>query len=241
MGSFKVIPAMDLMDGRCVRLVQGDYERKTVYENDPVELAKTFLDAGLDWLHVVDLDGAQSGKPENLSTVEAIANTGIHVELGGGLRRKEHFLLAINSGVDVLILGSLLVGAGRKELKEWSADFPGVLAAGIDARNGFVSVHGWKATTNIRAVDLIKIVEKSGFNRVIYTDINRDGTLSGPNLEELKKIVEHTSLPVIASGGISGVEDIWAVKEYASHGVSGVIVGKAFYDGKITLEELSQC
>ncbi|NOZ04513.1 MAG: 1-(5-phosphoribosyl)-5-[(5-phosphoribosylamino)methylideneamino]imidazole-4-carboxamide isomerase [FCB group bacterium] len=241
MESFRIIPAIDLIDGQCVRLLRGDYQQKTVYQRDPVELAKAFLDAGLDWLHVVDLDGARTGQPENLETVEAIAKTGIKIELGGGLRGKEHFIRALDSGVEALILGSLLVNATDAELEDWSASFPQKFIAGIDAKEGKVAIHGWNTTTTVAAVELVKKAERQGFLRVIYTDIARDGTLAGPNWEELERIARQSALPVVASGGISGMDDIRKVREYASLGVTGVIVGKAFYEGKITIEDLKQC
>lgn len=241
MKPFKIIPAIDLIEGRCVRLLRGDYKQKTVYRQDPVELAKAFLDAGLDWLHVVDLDGARTGRPENLASVEAIAKTGIKVELGGGLRERAHFTRALDSGVEALILGSLLVNATDAELEDWSASLPRKLIAGIDAKGGRVAIHGWNTTTVVKAVDLVKKAERHGFLRVIYTDIARDGTLAGPNWEELESVARQSALPVVASGGISGIADIRRIQEYIPYGVVGVIVGKAFYEGKITIEDLKQC
>jgi phosphoribosylformimino-5-aminoimidazole carboxamide ribotide isomerase len=241
METFEVIPALDLLAGRCVRLTRGDYRRKTVYRRDPVEQAGLFLEAGLEWLHVVDLDGARSGRPVNLDIVAAIAATGIRVQLGGGLRRKEHLEQAFDSGVEIAVIGSLLVSAGEDRLREWAADFPGRLAAGIDARHGRVAVHGWRSTTSVRAVALGKQVAGYGFSRVIYTDISRDGTLSGPNLKGLKVLAANTSLPVFAAGGIGGIDDLRRVRECEPWGVRGVIVGKAIYDGRISLEELRQC
>ncbi|UCH63754.1 MAG: 1-(5-phosphoribosyl)-5-[(5-phosphoribosylamino)methylideneamino]imidazole-4-carboxamide isomerase [Fidelibacterota bacterium] len=240
MGNFKAIPAIDLMDGRCVRLVQGDYDRSTKYPQEPVELARLFLDAGLDWLHVVDLDGARTGKPIALATVKALATTGIGIELGGGIRTSDHIQQALNSGATNVILGSSLM-SNRDDLPRWLDRFPGQLVAGVDARKDRVAVHGWQETTTVPALDLITRLEDIGFRRVIYTDIATDGTLAGPNLEGLRAVSRSTRMDVTASGGIGSVADIRAVADLAGLGVTGVIVGKAFYDGRISLEELATC
>ncbi|MCH7612426.1 MAG: 1-(5-phosphoribosyl)-5-[(5-phosphoribosylamino)methylideneamino]imidazole-4-carboxamide isomerase [Candidatus Marinimicrobia bacterium] len=240
MSHFKVIPAIDLIDGKCVRLIQGDYSQKTIYNTDPKTVANQFLDAGFDFVHVVDLDGAKAGKPMNLSTVEKIASTGITIELGGGLRNESHLKQAVNAGAKDLILGTKLLDQGPV-ITEWTKLFPGRLVAGIDAKNGLVAVHGWGKTSSITAVELVRKIESLGFSRVIYTDIQRDGMLSGPNIEQLKSIAEITKLPVIASGGVSSFEDIENIKSLVDLGVEGVIVGKAIYEGKLTLQELIQC
>ncbi len=240
MEPFKVIPAIDLMDGRCVRLVQGDYSRSTTYPRDPVELARLFQGLGLDWLHVVDLDGARAGRPENLATVQALAATDIGIELGGGIRTVEHIQQALDSGVRDVILGSSLM-SNWDDLPRWLDRFPGRLVAGVDARDGQVAVHGWQETTAVPALELIARLEGLGFVRVICTDIATDGTLAGPNLDQLQDVACSTGMEVTASGGIGSVADIQAVAALAGLGVTGVIVGKAFYDGKISLEELAAC
>ena len=240
MGNFKVIPAIDLMDSQCVRLVQGDYSRRTIYPQNPVELARLFLGAGLSWLHVVDLDGAKTGQPENLAVVEALATTGIGIELGGGIRTGDDIQAALDHGARQVILGSSLMER-QDELSDWLERFPGRLVAGVDACNGLVAVHGWQDTTSIPALELIAQLEEMGFERVIYTDIATDGMLTGPNLVQLEEVACRTRMEVTASGGISSVADIQAVAALAKLGVTGVIVGKAFYDGRITLEELAAC
>ncbi len=240
MNNFKVIPAIDLIDGKCVRLTQGDYSQKTIYNSDPKTVALQFLDAGFDFVHVVDLDGAKTGKPINLATIEKIASTGITIELGGGLRDESHLQSAINAGVKDLILGTKLLNLGPV-IKKWTKLFPRRLIAGIDAKNGLVAVQGWEKSSSITAVELVKKIEVLGFSRMIYTDIQKDGMLTGPNIEQLKSIVEITQLPVIASGGVSSLEDIENIKSLVSLGIEGVIVGKAIYEGKLTLRELSQC
>ena len=240
MESFKVIPAMDLMDGRCVRLVQGDYQRRTTYTDDPPALAEAFLAAGLDWLHVVDLDGARAGRPVNLETVALLAATGIGIELGGGLRTAAHIRQALDSGAQQVILGSsLLSQAGQ--LPQWLSTYPREIVAGVDARNGRVAVHGWQDTTTTTAKELIASLEELGFDRLIYTDIQADGTLQGPHIPQLRAVAQATHLAVTAAGGIGSVADIQAVMALQSAGVTGVIVGKAFYDGRISLEELAAC
>ena len=240
MERFRVIPAIDLMDGRCVRLVQGDYDRSTRYPQEPVELAQLFQSVGLDWLHVVDLDGARAGRLVNLATVKALAATGIGIELGGGIRTAEHIQQTLDSGAAHVILGSSLI-SNRDDLPRWLDRFPGRLVAGVDARDGRVAVHGWQETTTVPALDLITRLEEIRFRRVIYTDIATDGTLAGPNLAQLRSVARSTRMEVTASGGIGSVADIQAVAALARLGVKGVIVGKAFYDGKITLEELAAC
>jgi phosphoribosylformimino-5-aminoimidazole carboxamide ribotide isomerase len=240
MERFRVIPAIDLMNGRCVRLVQGDYHRSTTYPQEPVELARLFQSVGLDWLHVVDLDGARTSRPVNLATVKALAATGIGIELGGGVRSTEHIQQAVDSGAEHVILGSSLM-SNRDDLPRWLDRFPGRLVAGVDARNGKVAVHGWQETTTVPVLELIARLEELGFRRVIYTDIATDGTLAGPNLAQLRAVAESTQMEVTASGGIGSVADIQAVADLAGLGVKGVIVGKAFYDGRISLEELAAC
>lgn len=240
MSSFKIIPAIDLIDGKCVRLIQGDYTQKTVYNADPEATAKQFLDAGFDLVHVVDLDGAKAGEPKNLKSVESIAATGIKVELGGGLRTKEHLYAAINAGAGDLILGTKLLHIGP-EIDEWIYLFSDRLVAGIDAKHGLAATAGWEEVSTISAIDLIKQLGDKRFTRVIYTDIQKDGMLTGPNLEQLKIFADASLIPTIASGGVGSLDHISEIKTMEKIGVAGVIVGKAIYEGKISLKELSQC
>ncbi len=240
MESFKVIPAMDLMDGRCVRLVQGDYQRRTTYTGDPPSLAEAFLAAGLDWLHVVDLDGARAGHPVNLETVALLAATGRGSEMGGGLRTADHSRQGLDRGAQQVLLGYSLLSQAEL-LPRWLSTFPSRLVAGVDARNGRVAVHGWQDTTTTTAKELVVRLEELGFDRLIYTDIQADGTLQGPDIPQLRAVARATHLAVTASGGIGSVVDIQAVMALQSAGVTGVIVGKAFYEGRISLEELAAC
>lgn len=237
---FKIIPAIDLIDGKCVRLIQGDYAQKTIYNADPRSTAEQFLDAGFDLVHVVDLDGAKDGEPKNLKSIEDIASCGITIELGGGLRTKEHLTSAINAGAQDLILGTKLLNIGSV-INEWVSIFPNQLVAGIDAKNGLVAVEGWEETSTVSAIDLIKQFGEKGFKRTIYTDIQRDGMLSGPNLEQLKSFAEYSPISTIASGGVGSITDIQNIKSLSMNNINGVILGKAIYDGKITLKELSEC
>tara|TARA_B100000700_G_scaffold330500_1_gene457073 strand:- start:35300 stop:35893 length:594 start_codon:yes stop_codon:yes gene_type:complete len=196
-----------------------------------------FLDEGLDLIHVVDLDGAKNGKPCNLSIVEMISSTGITVELGGGLRTIQHFREADNAGVTDFIIGSNLT-EGSNVLREFSKEFSGRIVAGIDARHGLMATHGWEKNTTLTIEEVVRKIEILGFSRIIYTDINKDGTLAGPNMKQLKIMCETTDLPVIASGGISRVQDIQMVKTL---GTAGVIIGRAFYEGKITIQDMILC
>ena len=240
MEKFKIIPAIDLIDGKCVRLIQGDYAQKTIYNADPKSTAEQFLDAGFDLVHVVDLDGAKDGEPKNLKSIEDIASCGITIELGGGLRTEDHLTSAINAGAQDLILGTKLLNIGSV-IDEWVSMFPNQLVAGIDAKNGLVAVEGWEETSAVSAIDLIKQLGEKGFKRTIYTDIQRDGMLSGPNLEQLKSFAEYSPIPTIASGGVGSITDIQNIKSLSMNNINGVILGKAIYDGKITLKELSEC
>tara|TARA_Y100001934_G_C12296581_1_gene747716 strand:+ start:511 stop:1227 length:717 start_codon:yes stop_codon:yes gene_type:complete len=237
---FKVIPAIDLIDGKCVRLTQGNYNHKTEYNADPADLALSFLDAGISFIHVVDLDGAKIGSPQNLATVEKIAKTGIEIEFGGGLRKLSHLVCAIESGVRDLILGSKLISDGN-EIQEWIEQFPGRLVAGIDVKDGYIAVSGWKKTSSISAIDLVQTVTQLGFSRIIYTDIATDGMLLGPNLEQLQSISQSSSIPVTASGGVGNIFHIQSVKQLVHLGIDGIIVGKAFYEGQITINEMASC
>ncbi|MFC1583846.1 1-(5-phosphoribosyl)-5-[(5-phosphoribosylamino)methylideneamino]imidazole-4-carboxamide isomerase [Candidatus Neomarinimicrobiota bacterium] len=240
MVSFKIIPAIDLMEGQCVRLLQGDYKTRNDYDYDPVDLARIFLNAGLDRLHVVDLDGAKAGRPMNLDTVTAIAETGIQIELGGGIRTEKDIQHALDAGAKEVILGSTLIEQ-RTQAPRWVTCYSNRLVAGVDVRQGRIATHGWQKTTQQSVSQFVAWLEEIGFRRLIYTDITTDGTLSGPSLKQLETVARSTRIEVTASGGIGSVEDIQAVKKLQPHGITGVIVGKAFYEGKISIKELAAC
>lgn len=231
-----VIPAVDIKNGECVRLYMGDKDRKTVY-GDPVEMADRWCRLGAQRLHVVDLDGAFQGRPVNLDIIAEICRcVSIPVEVGGGVRSLETIELLLEAGVQWVILGTVLL-EDRGLSSESARKFGGRLIAGIDAKGGKVAVKGWEEGTSVDALDLARWCEDQGFSSIIYTDITRDGTLTGPNLEETAGVAGYVSIPVIASGGISCVEDILRVAKLEPLGVEGVIVGRALYDGRVDLEE----
>ncbi len=229
-----IYPAIDLKDGKCVRLVQGDMSRDTVYNDDPAAQALEWVQSGFNWLHIVDLDGAIEGIPKNHSAVRAILkDIDIPVQLGGGIRNESQIEHWIEAGVSRVILGTAAVR--NPELVKWAChQFPDQIAVGIDALDGEVMVDGWVDGSNIQAVELARLFEDAGVAAIIYTDIDRDGTGKGVNVEATIKLAEATSIPVIASGGAGSLADIEAVKAASiSHGLNGVIVGKAFYDKRI--------
>jgi phosphoribosylformimino-5-aminoimidazole carboxamide ribotide isomerase len=227
-----IFPAIDLKDGKAVRLTKGVMESAKVYSDEPYELAKRFEEMGAEWLHIVDLNGAFAGEPKNLDQIEKIRkNTDLKIQLGGGIRDEETVKRYTDLGIDRVILGS--VAAKNPQLVMQLADNYRV-AVGIDAKNGYVAIDGWDKTEGIKAVELAKIYENSKIECIIATDISRDGMLSGLNIEFILDIQKASNKPVIASGGVAGEEDIKKVKE---NGIYGVIIGKAFYEGKIDLEK----
>jgi phosphoribosylformimino-5-aminoimidazole carboxamide ribotide isomerase len=230
-----IYPAIDLLSGRCVRLVHGDYNQVTEY-GEPGEVARTFVAAGATWIHAVDLDGAKAGQPVNLKAVRAIVAAGVPVQLGGGLRTEGDLEQVFDLGVQRVILGSVLV-RDPAFASACFAKFGDRIVAGIDARNGMVATQGWLETSTLTAGDLAKAMVQSGAQRFVFTDIGRDGTLAGPNLEALADFMAAASVPVIASGGVSGPEDIDALRTL---GPEGVIVGKAIYEGRVLLKDLFQ-
>lgn len=232
-----VIPAIDLLDGRCVRLYQGDYQQSQVYNENPVEVARQWADEGATRLHLVDLDGAKQGKPVNLGTIEAIVKAiSIPVQVGGGLRDRPSVAQLLNLGVERAILGTVAV-ENPSLVEELCRAFPGQIVVGIDARNGKVATRGWLETSEVLATTLAEQMAKLGVAAIIYTDIHRDGTLSGPNHEALRELANHLSIPIIASGGVSSLTDLLGLLALEPLGVTGVIVGKALYTGDVNLSE----
>jgi phosphoribosylformimino-5-aminoimidazole carboxamide ribotide isomerase len=227
-----VIPAIDLKDGRCVRLRQGDLAAETVYSTDVCLTAKQWEDAGAKLIHVVDLNGAVEGEPRNLPQIEAVMQSvGIQIQVGGGIRNIDTVRRYVQAGVSRIVLGTAAL-TDRGFIAQACAEFPRRIVLGLDARGGKVAVKGWTTVSEITAVDLLKEMAGYEFGAVIYTDIARDGMMSGPNLSALKEIVAYSSFPVIASGGISRIEDLLAVQSLGPR-VEGAIVGKALYDGKV--------
>jgi phosphoribosylformimino-5-aminoimidazole carboxamide ribotide isomerase len=227
-----VIPAIDLKDGRCVRLRQGDMAAETVYSDDVQAVAQKWQAGGAVVIHVVDLNGAVDGEPRNLPQIETVMKTvNVKVQVGGGIRSIETVRRYLHAGVSRVVLGTAAL-MDRAFLEQACKEFPRRILLGLDARGGKVAVKGWTAVSDIRAVDLLKEVSGCAIGAVIYTDIARDGMLSGPNIPALEEIVAHASFPVIASGGISRIEDLLAVRSLGPR-IEGAIVGKALYDGKL--------
>jgi phosphoribosylformimino-5-aminoimidazole carboxamide ribotide isomerase len=226
-------PAIDLKDGACVRLLRGDMTAVTVYNQDPAEQARQFADAGFNWLHLVDLNGAVEGKPVNAKAVEAIiATTKLPIQLGGGIRNIATVEDWLSRGVERVVLGTAAV-RNPSLVKEACAKFPGRVAVSIDSREGLVAVEGWRETSTMRTLDLALDMEQAGVAAVVFTDINRDGAMGGINLEATVDLAFALTTPVIASGGVSSIEDIAAVKREERSGIAGVICGRALYDGRV--------
>lgn len=233
----EVIPAIDLLDGKCVRLYQGDYNQASIFNDNPVEVALQWAAAGATRLHVVDLDGAKAGKSVNLSVIEAIASAiDIPVQVGGGLRDREGVARLLKTGVQRAILGTVAVEKPELVI-ELCQEFPDQIVVGIDARNGMVATRGWLETSEVAATDLAQRMAQQGAAAIIYTDIHRDGTLSGPNLDALRELASAINIPVIASGGVSSLTDLLSLLGLESIGVTGVIVGRAIYTGDVSLKE----
>jgi phosphoribosylformimino-5-aminoimidazole carboxamide ribotide isomerase len=233
----QVIPAIDIKEGRCVRLRQGRMDEATVYAANPAEAAKKWEQAGASLLHIVDLDGAVGGAPKNKRVIQEIAAAvSVPVQVGGGIRDLETIEDYLGSGIRRVILGTAAV-LQRTLVTEACRRFPKGVLAGIDAVNGCVAVDGWKTVTKKKAMDLAKELEEIGLAGIIYTDISRDGMLAGPNLDAIRRLVEAVSTPVIASGGVTTLEDLKALKVLEPLGLSGVIVGKALYAGTLDLAE----
>ena len=232
-----IIPAIDIKDGQCVRLYQGEMDKETVYFSSPVEASKHWMEHGAEFLHVVDLNGAVEGRSVHKQEVAAICmGFGIPVQLGGGLRSLEAVEEALALGVARVILGTAAY-EDRDFLRQACRKFPGKIVVGIDARDGRVAVKGWKENTSMDAMELASRCEEDGASRIVYTDITRDGTRRGVNVEETRRVARAVKIPIIASGGVATLEDIRRLKEIEKDGVEGVIVGRALYSGAFTLRE----
>ena len=233
----KIFPAIDIKDKKCVRLVKGDFDNKTEYKISPIDQAGKYKDYGFKNLHIVDLDGALTGETVNLDIIqEIVSKFDLKIEIGGGIRNFESIQKYIDSGIEKIILGSAAI-KDKIFLKEACEKFPNKIALGLDAKDGYLSVHGWKENSNQLTLDYLKEVNDYGVSRLIYTDINRDGTKQSPNFAETAKVADTSNCPVIISGGVSSIDDVKKAKSLNKN-IEGIIVGKAIYDGDIKLEEL---
>ena len=236
----KIFPAIDIKDKKCVRLVKGDFDNKTEYDMSPVEQAGKYKDHGFKNLHIVDLDGALTGETVNIDIIEEIVGKfDLKIEIGGGVRNFESIKKYTDAGVEKVILGSAAI-KDINFLKEACQKFPDKIALGLDAKDGYLSVSGWKENSNLKTLDFLKDVNDYGASRLIYTDINRDGMKMSPNFQETENVANYSNCPVIISGGVSSIDDIKKAKELENKNIEGIIVGKAIYDGDIKLDELAK-
>lgn len=230
-----IFPAIDILNGKCVRLIQGDYNQEKVYSDSPVDMAKEWEQKGAEYIHIVDLDGAKTGDSINKEVIKNIANTvNIPIQVGGGIRNMDIIDYFLSNGVARVIIGTAAI-TNRNFLIEAVSKYREKIAVSLDARNGYIATDGWTDTSDVSALDLLKELEKIGVKTIVYTDIAKDGMLQGPNLEEQKAINEATSIDVIASGGVTTTED---VKNLIDLNMYGAIIGKALYDGKLDFEQL---
>ncbi|NCX65544.1 MAG: 1-(5-phosphoribosyl)-5-[(5-phosphoribosylamino)methylideneamino]imidazole-4-carboxamide isomerase [Proteobacteria bacterium] len=235
----KIFPAIDIKDKKCVRLVKGNFDKKTEYEMSPVDQANKYKDYGFKNLHIVDLDGALTGETINLDAIQEIVRKfDLKIEVGGGVRNIDSIKKYVDSGVEKVILGSAAI-KNKNFLKEACKKFSNKIALGLDAKDGYLSISGWKENSNQLTLDYLKEVNDYGVSRLIYTDINRDGMKQSPNFEETSKVADVSNCPVIISGGVSSIEDVKKAK-CLNKNIEGIIVGKAIYDGDIKLEELAR-
>ena len=236
----KIFPAIDIKDKKCVRLIKGDFDNKTEYEPSPVDQAGKYKDHGFKNLHIVDLDGALTGETVNLDIIqEIVSKFDFKIEIGGGIRNFESIQKYTDAGVEKVILGSAAI-KDKNFLKEACQKFPNKIALGLDAKDGYLSLSGWKENSNQLTLDFLKEVNDYGASRLIYTDINKDGTKTSPNFEETAKLAGISNCPVIISGGVSSITDIKKAKDLNNKNIEGIIVGKAIYDGDIQLDELAK-
>ena len=235
-----IFPAIDIKDGKCVRLIKGDFNQMTSYKNSPIDQAKIYFKSGFRNIHIVDLDGALQGKPSNSTIIKDILkNFELKIQIGGGIRTIDDIDNWIKSGVDKVIIGTAAV-ENKDLLKTACTKFKNKIALALDVKDGFIFLSGWKKQTNILAANFVKEVENYGVSRIIYTDINKDGTKKGPNIKDTVELSNKTKIPFIISGGISSIEDIKKINSLNNPNIEGVIVGKSIYDGDIKINDLVQ-
>ena len=236
----KIFPAIDIKDKKCVRLVKGDFDKKIEYEISPEDQASKYKDYGFKNLHIVDLDGALSGDTVNLEIIKNIVNKfEIKIEVGGGIRNFDSIQKYADVGVEKVILGSAAIN-DKQFLENACNKFPNKIALGLDAKDGYLAVSGWKKNSNFKTLDFLREVNEYGVTRLVYTDINKDGMKTSPNFEGSEKIANISNFPVIISGGVSSIEDIKKARELKNKNIEGIIVGKSIYDGDIKLEDLAK-
>lgn len=230
-----IIPAIDLIDGRCVRLIQGDYNRQIVYNDNPLEQAKLFADSGAKWLHIVDLDGARLGKPVNTKTIGKLAQkTKLRIEVGGGIRSEDSIKQLLGLGIERVIIGTKAI-TDFEWFKQMTQLFAGKIALGLDARGSKLSTEGWTKDNPLTVLDFAKVAAKLPIAAIIYTDITKDGMMEGPNLERTKELTDAVNIPVIASGGINTIEDIEKLKALGK--IEAAIIGRSLYEGTLNLAD----
>jgi len=235
-----IFPAIDIKDGVCVRLIKGDYRQITTYENTPLDQAKKYFENGFNNIHIVDIDGALHGRPVNSILIkEIIKKVKSKIQIGGGIRTIEDISRWIEMGIDRVVMGTAAVE--NLELLETACNkFKNKIAVSLDAKDGLIALSGWKKQTNISAIDFIKKIQNFGVSRIIYTDINKDGTKKGPNIKDTVELSSKIKIPLVISGGVSSIEDIKKIKSLNNSNIEGVIVGKSIYDGDIKISDLTE-
>ncbi|RZO48375.1 MAG: 1-(5-phosphoribosyl)-5-[(5-phosphoribosylamino)methylideneamino]imidazole-4-carboxamide isomerase [Candidatus Pelagibacterales bacterium] len=235
-----IFPAIDIKGGKCVRLLKGDFNKITQYKKSPIDQANEFSNLGFKNIHLIDLDGALAEKPINENIIKEISRTcKIKIQIGGGIRSNEQIKKLLDFGVDKIILGTAAVN-NIEFLKKACDEFSDKIALSIDVRKGYIALSGWKKQTNILASDFIKKIEKINISRIIYTDIDKDGTKSGPNIKETVSLSNLTKIPFVISGGVSSINDVISIKKNEYQNIEGIIIGKAIYDGNIDIKKLSK-
>tara|TARA_B110000263_G_C15281968_1_gene498762 strand:+ start:230 stop:961 length:732 start_codon:yes stop_codon:yes gene_type:complete len=235
-----ILPAIDIKDGKCVRLIKGDFNQMTSYEKSPFDQAKIYFQNGFKNIHIVDLDGALKGKSSNSNIVkEIIKNFELKIQIGGGIRTIEDIDAWIKNGVDKVIIGTAAI-ENKNLLKTSCEKYKNKIAVSLDVKDGFIYLSGWKKKTNILVSDFLKEIQHFGISRIIYTDINKDGTKKGPNIKDTIQLSGQVKIPFIISGGISSIEDVKKIKSLNNSNIEGVIVGKSIYDGDVKIKELAK-
>ena len=235
-----IFPAIDIKDNKCVRLIKGDFDKMTSYENSPFDQAKIYFENGFKNIHIVDLDGALKGKSSNSKIVkEILKNLNLKIQIGGGIRKITDVDNWVKNGVDKVIMGTAAV-ENIDLLKNACEKFKNKIAVSLDIKDGFIALSGWKRQTNVSAIDFLKKIENFGVSRIIYTDIDKDGTKGGPNIKDTIELSNKVKIPFVISGGVSSIEDIKKIKSLNNSNIEGVIVGKSIYDGNIKISELAK-